>query len=209
MVLSGEHIAALLAHPEGDQRLTIVPLLGDGVRPTEASVDLHLGHHFLLPRRAETPTLVPRKLPRPAIPGQPMQPEEVGLESVWLPANRQLVLHPREFLLTATLEFVGLPPTVCAQVMGRSRWARVGLVVEMASFVHPGYRGCLTLEMQNLGSTPIELQPYLRVAHLVLMQCTKTTKAISPGQVTCAIRPEFWPLVSDSDEETIERLAGR
>jgi len=209
VALKGTRILNLL----GTGKLTIVPLLAGKVDFRETSVDLHLGHHFLVPRRGDLETLKP--LDATGAPGGPLQPESVGLQPLWLPVGSTIHLHPREFLLAATLEYVGLPPSVCAQVMGRSRWARVGLVVQMASFVHPGYRGCLTLEMQNLGSTPIQLQPYLRVAHLVLEPASDsvggrgTTRQSAPSQITCAVRPEYWPLVSASEKQVIKALVSR
>ncbi len=60
--------------------------------------------------------------------------------------------------------------------MGRSSWGRVGLIVATAVTVQPGYGGCLTLEIQNLGSVPIKLYPGLRVAQLMLWKTQAPTK---------------------------------
>ncbi len=62
----------------------------------------------------------------------------------------------------------------------------------MASFVHPNYHGCLTLELQNLGGAAIALYPGLKVAHLVIMRTSAATE--SPKQIVCSTRPEFWGL---------------
>jgi len=202
-VLCGADIVDLLNH----ETLAIVPLIAGQVDPGEASVDLHVGHYFLMPRRPEMAVLAPRDACCPA--GRALEPEEVALEPVWVPPGAHIYLHPREFLLAATLEYIALPPNLCAEVMGRSRWARVGLVVQMASFVHPGYHGCLTLEMQNLGSAPVKLEPYLRVAHLAVMPSTSAATEPPSGQITCAIKPEFWPLVSPRERELLDRLAPR
>ena len=188
----------MLRRKDPRKRLAILPLIGDEIDPREASVDLRLGHHFLVPRGIELPELDPLEMP--ASTGEPFEPEAVGLQRLWLPDRGEIHLHPGEFILAATLEYIGLPAGVCAEVLGRSSWARVGLVVQMASFVHPGYRGCLTLEMQNLGSTSIVLRPRYRVAHLVLLKSSSKAETPSPSQITCAIRPEIWPLVSPSEK---------
>jgi hypothetical protein len=38
--------------------------------------------------------------------------------------------------------------------------------------VHPGWRGCLTLELENLGEIPIMLQPLSAVGQLVLLHAS-------------------------------------
>lgn len=47
--------------------------------------------------------------------------------------------------------------------MGKSSLGRRGLVIETAPGVHPGFSGCLTLELANVGEIPIVLKPRGRV----------------------------------------------
>jgi len=42
------------------------------------------------------------------------------------------------------------------------------VVIETAPWVHPGYRGCLTLEIANVSNTPLLLYPGRLVAQLIL-----------------------------------------
>ncbi|MCP4306415.1 MAG: dCTP deaminase, partial [bacterium] len=62
------------------------------------------------------------------------------------------------------------------QVLGRSSWGRLGLVVATAVTVHPGFRGCLTLEIQNLGSAPIRLVAGVRIAQLMCWRAESATR---------------------------------
>jgi deoxycytidine triphosphate deaminase len=63
-----------------------------------------------------------------------------------------------------------MPLRFVGQVLGRSSWARLGLIVAAAVTVHPGFAGCLTLELVNMGTVPIALYPGLRVAQLAIWQ---------------------------------------
>jgi len=53
-----------------------------------------------------------------------------------------------------------------AYVAGRSTWGRLGLIVATAVGVHPGFAGNLTLELRNLGETPLTLYPGQTIAQL-------------------------------------------
>jgi dCTP deaminase len=53
-----------------------------------------------------------------------------------------------------------------AYVVGRSTWGRLGLIVATALGVHPGFSGALTLELRNLGETPLRIYPGQVVAQL-------------------------------------------
>jgi deoxycytidine triphosphate deaminase len=127
------------------------------------------------------------------------------LRKTCLPLGGEFVLHPRQFALAATLEYIRLPRGLAGHVVGRSRWARVGLIIAMATFVHPGYSGCLTLELQNLGDIPMRLSPGFPIAQLILEEA-ETDRMIDPGQLTCAIGPEFLPLLSRKDKRKLARL---
>jgi dCTP deaminase len=78
------------------------------------------------------------------------------------------ILHPRGFVLGITLEWIRLPATIGAYVTGKSSWGRRGLVIATATGVHPGYTGCLALELTNVGELPIHLQPGMRICQLFL-----------------------------------------
>jgi dCTP deaminase len=58
------------------------------------------------------------------------------------------------FILAATLEHVEIPNGLVGIVVGKSSRAREGLVIEAAGYVDPGWRGELTLELDNRGPAP-------------------------------------------------------
>ncbi len=61
-----------------------------------------------------------------------------------------------------------MPIDMVGYVLGRSSWGRLGLLIATATVVHTGYTGIITLELTNLGDTPITLYPGTRVAQLAL-----------------------------------------
>ncbi len=82
---------------------------------------------------------------------------------------KKIVLQPREMALGITKEKLKLPPTLCGWLQGRSRFARLGLVVHVtASFVQPGSENKQVLEMINLGKNPIEIHAGDRICQLIL-----------------------------------------
>src|ERR671923_281211 len=80
------------------------------------------------------------------------------------------VIHPGEFCLGRTEEWVELPDDVVARIEGKSSLGRLGLVVHAtAGFCDPGWKGTLTLELANFNSVPIILRPGLPIAQLSFM----------------------------------------
>jgi dCTP deaminase len=151
---------ALATKPDDQQGLFVTPLLDDEGQIGPGAIDLRLGTEFLLLRRTLRSGLDPRTMSQQNV--DEMQ------QRVAVPFNGELWLHPRHFVLAATLEFLGLPDDMCAYLVGRSSWGRLGLLVATAVFVHPGFRGCLTLELVNEGDAPICLSPGMRIAQLTL-----------------------------------------
>lgn len=147
-----------------DRRLIVTPLL-ERTQVGRGAVDLRLGTEFLLLRRTRRPGLDPS--------ADSQQDVDEMQERVVVPFGEKLWLHPSHFVLAATLEYLRLPDDMGAYVVGRSSWGRVGLIVATAVFVHPGFRGCLTLELVNDGDSPIALSPGLRIAQLAVHRLEK------------------------------------
>src|SRR5690606_32197493 len=65
-----------------------------------------------------------------------------------------------------------------AFVEGRSSVGRIGLFIQNAGWVDPGFEGRITLELYNAGSLPIKLQAGKRICQLVF--CLMDQKAANP-----------------------------
>lgn len=145
-----------------DSSLVISPLLRAKEVFDADSVDLRLGTHFLLPRT----------LPRPFFyPGS--RSSKLGHQRVHVPLGHYLVVSAHETVLGATLEFVKLPYDIAGQILTKSSVARTFVVIETAPWIHPEYRGCLTLEIANVSNTPLLLYPGRLVAQLILFDVQK------------------------------------
>src|SRR5690606_19294457 len=71
------------------------------------------------------------------------------LERHEIPFRQQFLLHPGTLVLVPTFEWVALPNDLQGVVTARSCWAREGLNIATATFIGPGYRGIITLELSN------------------------------------------------------------
>ena len=91
-------------------------------------------------------------------------------EQVIVEHDETFVIHPGEFCLGRTAEWVELPDDVVARIEGKSSLGRLGLVVHAtAGFCDPGWKGTLTLELNNLTRVPIKLSPGLLIAQRSFM----------------------------------------
>jgi dCTP deaminase len=123
-----------------------------------ASVDLRLGDSFRVFHNHRATAIDLR------------DPPANLTEEVVVPAGEPFVIHPGEFCLGRTLEWVKIPDDIVARIEGKSSLGRLGLIVHAtAGFCDPGFEGTLTLELNNLTRVPIRLYPALPIAQLSFM----------------------------------------
>ncbi|MDQ6816281.1 MAG: dCTP deaminase [Actinomycetota bacterium] len=123
-----------------------------------ASVDLRLGDSFRVFHNHRASAIDLR------------DPPSTLTEEVVIGAEDSFVIHPGEFCLGRTLEWVELPDDVVARIEGKSSIGRLGLIVHAtAGFCDPGWKGTLTLELNNLTRIPIKLYAGLAIAQLSFM----------------------------------------
>ncbi len=145
--------------PPGDRRALVItppPFVQDYDLD---AVDLRLGRYFFVPRGHRAPYFCPGR----------SDPAHLYQEE-YIPLGGYLVLPAHSTVLGATLEFIKLPFDMAGQILTKSSWARTFITIETAPWIHPLYRGCLTLEIANASNTPIVLHPGVKIAQLVLMK---------------------------------------
>lgn len=194
--LTDSEVRELLASTRPGHQLVITPLLDPVKQIGPGSIDLRLGTEFL-----ETP----RQNNASIDPFAPYDPRARPINDTrtYVPLGDKYVLHPGQFALGSTLEFVVLPDDVTGQVLSRSSWGRLGLLVATAVAVQPGFRGSLTLELVNAGTVPIVLRPGLRIAQLQLWRsATPTTRPYAAGdnKYQAPLGPESNRLAWEDDE---------
>lgn len=147
MILSDKTILEL--NPPEEE--IIQPFNKENVQP--ASYDLRLGKSFLIPKK-QTITMN----------------EPIKYNGSY---GDYYILKPNEFVLATTEEYIKLPDDIAGFVQGRSSIGRIGLFVQNAGFVDPGFEGELTLELFNASPSPIVLEPGRRIAQLVFIKLDK------------------------------------
>jgi len=87
------------------------------------------------------------------------------------------ILHPGEFVLGSTYEFVTLPDDVAARLEGKSSLGRLGLLTHStAGFVDPAFKGHVTLELSNVATLPIKLWPGMKIGQLCFFKLTSPSE---------------------------------
>lgn len=144
MILSDTTIAEMLK--EGT--LSIKPLQEGQIQP--ASVDIRLGDSFAVVEDSAD--------------GMISMCSEIKYKTI--KADKYLLL-PGQFVLATTMEYISLPDDLTAFVEGRSSLGRMGLFIQNAGWVDPGFKGEITLELFNANRCAIELQAGRRIGQLV------------------------------------------
>ncbi|WP_419854654.1 dCTP deaminase [Candidatus Poriferisodalis sp.] len=164
-MLSDVAIREVLSHEDAAERLVVCPLL-DPRQVGTASIDLRLGTEFMEVQRAQQGVLDPYSAH--------------GEHRFNVAFGNELIIHPGQFLLGSTLEYLRVPRRLAGQVLNRSSWARNGLLVATAVTVHPGFTGALTLELVNSGTVPLKLVTGTRICQLVLWELDQETSQPYP-----------------------------
>lgn len=164
MILSDRDIRAALK--AGDIVVKPKPNLAEQLG--SSSLDLRLGYEFRVFKHRKQPFV------------DPFDPKTTDgmTELVKIGKKDPYVIHPSEFVLASTLEWVEWSDSLAARVDGRSSLGRLGLVIHStAGHIDAGWRGALTLELRNIGMAPILLYPKMRICQLVFEQLS------SPAEV--------------------------
>lgn len=141
------------------QELVVDPIGPDSIQP--ASIDCRLDRHFLV--------VEDRNMHMIDLNSEVMYREYEG-DTITIP--------PHSFLLATTMEYVKLPDNLTAFVEGRSSIGRIGLFIQNAGWVDPGFEGQITLELYNANSLPIRLEAGRRICQLVF--CKMDHPALAP-----------------------------
>lgn len=155
MILSDKTLTKMIETGE----LGVEPLAADSIQP--ASVDCRLGRHFLV------------------VEDRNMHMIDLDSEIIYREYEDDFItIPPQSFLLATTMEKIRLPNNLTAFVEGRSSIGRIGLFIQNAGWVDPGFEGQITLELFNANSLPIRLEAGRRICQLVF--CSMDQEALNP-----------------------------
>jgi len=131
----------------------IAPYDAQDLQPS--SVDLHLDRRFRVFRNNRY-AFIDVRAPQPDL-----------TELLTIADDEPFILHPGEFVLGQTNEWVELPDDLVARLEGKSSLGRLGLLIHStAGYVDPGWKGNLTLELSNVANLPIALYYGMRIGQI-------------------------------------------
>lgn len=161
-LLSGKSILAAMNAKSVDERIVITPFFSPGlqIREGAASIDLRLGCRFSVARKHRLEDARP-------IDEAASHPRRWVTE-YYVAFGNNFVLHPRQFVLGTTLEWLHLPAKYGGYILGRSSYGRRGLIIATATGVHPSYSGVLTLELTNVAEIPLVIRPGQPICQLFI-----------------------------------------
>jgi dCTP deaminase len=148
--------AILQAIEQGD--ILITPFSPERVGP--ASVDLTLANTFRVFRKVHQVIEVREHTDYREL-----------TEKITVADGRHILIMPGETILGITQERLRLGPGLCGWLEGRSRFARLGLMVHIsAPFMGPGIDSQQVLEMSNFGPAPLAVYAGTAICQFVFQK---------------------------------------
>ena len=194
-VLSKKEILQYLGEKDPEKGIIISPILNQKTQIGRCSIDIRLSYEFIITKETQLPMLDVADYKN--LKKNIMQYQE----KIRIGYGEPFTLHPRGFVLGASLEYISLPLDLMAYVVGRSSWGRLGLVIATATLIDPGFKGVITLELANIGKVPLILYPCLRIAQLVFH---KLSSRLGPtegytGEYSTSTGPKFSEIYNDKE----------
>lgn len=158
MILSDRDIKRMLKA----RKMKIEPLEPGQIGP--ASVDLTLSDEWYFFRDVYEGRVVDLK--------------KTGFQTAFrMRKAREITLATGQMCLAKTVERIVLPADIMGKLEGRSRYARMGLIIHMTSaLVQPGSDNRQVLEIANLAPFPVKLHAGMRISQVVFERLESGTE---------------------------------
>ena len=178
MILSDKTLTKMIA----DGTLGVSPLEKMQIQP--ASIDIRLGDTFSIVEDTSSGIIT--------------LDSKISYKTI---KTDTYLLLPGQFVLATTMEYFRLPDDLTAFVEGRSSLGRMGLFIQNAGWVDPGFEGEITLELFNANRCAIELRAGRRVGQLVFAKLDD--HALNPynGKYQCQTGATGSRVFMDSDRK--------
>lgn len=149
MVLSDNDIKESIKKGE----IKIIPMETEQIGP--ASIDLTLSKEWYFFKKEYI--------------GSQVDLDKVPFKKAYKKINAEIVvLAPGEMCLGKTVEKITLAPDIMGRLEGRSRYARMGIIIHLTSaLVQPGSSNRQVLEIVNLSPFTVMLHEGMRVSQVV------------------------------------------
>ena len=100
--------------------------------------------------------------------------------------DNYFLIMPNELVQGITMENLTFPASLSGRIEGRSRFARLGLLIHLSSgFIQPGSTGRVVLEILNVSPLPLALHPGTAICQVIIEEAVGATayKGAFAGQV--------------------------
>ncbi len=155
-------------------------------------LDLRLGNTYRVFNHTKTPYLDPM---------DPKTLENITSE-IEVADDEGFTVHPGEFVLAMTREYIEMPDDLTGRLEGRSSIGRLGIVVHStAANIECGFRGHITLELANMGPIAVILYPGMRICSISFEQLSSPAEIPYYKKKNAKYMNQKTPLASRIAEE--------
>lgn len=99
----------------------------------------------------------------------PLDPQDNDYIDITPTKDGSITIPPGGFLLGHTLEQIAVPNDVLIICLGKSTYARLGLVVNVTP-LEPGWRGQVVIEISNTSTRPVKVYSGMGIAQFVFFR---------------------------------------
>lgn len=152
--------------------LGITPFKESNIQAASIDVTLSDSFHLMKPGEVEKKgkyfNLIPADLKKP-----------LDYNSL---VKDEFILYPGKFVLASTTERIKLPNDIGAWLNGRSSIGRLGIFIQNAGWIDPGFEGQITLELFNAGNNAITLKKNTRIGQLIFCKTDQPCTNVYSGK---------------------------
>jgi dCTP deaminase len=109
-----------------------------------------------------------------------------GFNVATYPLESRVLLQPHSYYLGYSLEYIYMPNDLKGRCIGKSTWARLGLLVNTTP-LEPGWEGQITLELVNLSPRPLAVLIGGGIAQLEFERLSQPVERPYRGKYQCQI----------------------
>lgn len=154
--MAGEYgiIDPFVDHQVREDRETLQPVISYGL--SSYGYDFRVGDEFRIFTNAYNVEADPKNFPKNAF---------VTITGV----TSKVYIPPNSFALAKTVEYFRIPRKVLTICVGKSTYARCGIIVNVTPF-EPEWEGYATLEISNTSPVPAPIYPNEGIAQLLFLE---------------------------------------
>ncbi len=126
---------------------------------------MRLSEEFVVPTKAVTFQGVPLTYD---ISSRVIDPKEIHKEMWEKQKAKSIIIPPHDFILGLSLEHFNMPKNVLAICIGKSTYARCGIIVNVTP-LEPSWRGQLVIEISNSTNFPVKVYANEGIAQVIFL----------------------------------------